>query len=56
MSMDVLSSQGIVGVAVAGLVALFLLDSILRGFANRFAARPDQYRCRIGTQLPRVCK
>jgi hypothetical protein len=56
MSMDVLTSLGFVGVALAGLVVLFLLDSMLRGFANRFAARSDLYRHRIGTQLPRVCK
>ena len=55
MNMDVLASIGYVGVAVAGIVFLFLIDTLFRGLANRFAARPDQYLHRIATQLPRGC-
>ena len=54
MSADVLWVLGYVGLGLLVAAVLLLLDTLFLGMANRFAGRADQYRHRIGTQLPRV--
>jgi hypothetical protein len=53
MGVELLWILGYVAVGAAFVALLVVLDSLLLGLANRFAARPGQYRQRVGTQLPR---
>ncbi|HEX3150080.1 MAG TPA: hypothetical protein VHR66_18530 [Gemmataceae bacterium] len=56
MSNDTLMVLGYVGIGVALVAILWLLDSLLLGLANHFANRSEEFQHRIGTQLPRVLR
>lgn len=54
MSDEVLRSLSWVGLAVGIVVVFMVLELVLRSVANRYGTPQDQYRHRVGNQLPRV--